>query len=318
VGFGLISVVSASDVWVLGYKVSFQQDSQGEHEILTTLVLHYTGGQWQETPFPVAISPNQSIIGFTMVSSTEGWILVAQRNNTGWSVPYQLYHGVNGEWSVVSAPGYQNLWPIKPFAPGEAWLSGQDSATGLPRLLLYQNGTLTPMYALPPNALLYGHDYVQIEMDSPQSAWVTVLVLSARQAQTGWLLLHCSLSSCSQSSSVSDPRIQASDTVWVFSANAGWAFLRKNQQGAFTQYIDTVFRLHNGQWQSIPWPLRITIVDIGVAVGPNEYWALADSSTILHFADGKWTISAVVSSTTGPILTPVPNPTSSLQPTATP
>jgi hypothetical protein len=170
VSLGLISVVSTSNVWVLGYKESVQRDSQGEYVVLTTLVLHYTGGRWQVTPFPVTISPNQSIIGFTMISSTEGWILVAQRNQIDWSIPYQLYHGVNGVWSLVSAPGYQNLWPVKPFAPGEAWLTGEDSATGLPRLLLYHYGTLTPMYTLPPQALLYGYGGYQIEMDSLQSA----------------------------------------------------------------------------------------------------------------------------------------------------
>jgi hypothetical protein len=90
---------------------------------------------------------------------------------------------VNGAWSLVSKPGYQNLWPVKPFAPGEAWLTGEDSATGLPRLLLYHNGRFTPVYTLPPQDLLYGYGGYQIEMDSPQSAWLTLQTTNAGEAQ---------------------------------------------------------------------------------------------------------------------------------------
>jgi hypothetical protein len=315
VGLGIISVVSASNVWVEGYKESFQKDSQGEYEVLTTLALHYTGRQWQEVPFPITVSSDQVVADFTMISSTEGWILVEQRHSITWGPPYQLYHGVNGVWSRVSTPGYQNLWPVNPFAPGAAWLIGEDTATGLPRLLLYHNGMLTPMYTLPPNALLYVNADIQIEMDNPQSAWVSALMLNAH-GQTGWLLLNCSLSSCSQSSLANDPRIQTSDTVEVFSADAGWAFLRKNQQGAYTQYIENVFRLHNGQWQGVPWPFHIASVSSIVQTGPNEYWAVADQSTILHFVNGIWTTSASTPTHSAP--TPTPAPTSSLQPTATP
>jgi hypothetical protein len=240
------------------------------------------------TPFPISISPDKAVADFTMISSTEGWMLVEQRNATTWSTPYQLYHGVNGVWSLVSTPGYQNLWPVKPFASGAAWLIGEDSSTGQPHLLLYHNGTLTPMYTLPPNALLYANAGIQIEMDSPQSAWVSEPMLNSRGAQTGQLLLHCSLSSCRQSSLGNDPRIQTSDTVQIFSANAGWAFLRKDQQGAYTQYINEGLRLHNGTWQSAPWPFHVEVVSIIVQGGPNEYWALADHATILHFVNGAW------------------------------
>jgi hypothetical protein len=288
VALGMISVVSASNVWVEGYKESFQKDSQGEYEVLTTIALHYTGRQWQETPFPITVSSDQVVADFAMISSTEGWLLVEQRNSITWGPPYQVYHGVNGVWSRVSAPGYQNLWPVKPFAPGAAWLIAADSATGLPRLLLYHNGTLTPMYTLPANALLSVNADIQIEMDGPQSAWVSALMLNTQGVQTGWLLLHCSLSSCSRSSLGDDPRIQTSDSVQVFFANSGWAFLRKNQQGAYTQYINNAFRLHNGQWQSVLWPFQIGSVGIIVQTGPNEYWALADHATILHFVNDAW------------------------------
>lgn len=56
---------------------------------------------------------------------------------------------------------------------------------------------------------------------------------------------------------------------------------------------------------------------IGAAYGSPEV-LLADNSTILHFVNGVWTIPAVVPTVVGPITTPIPNPTSSLQPTATP
>lgn len=295
VSLGRISAVSANDVWVFGAKESFQQTSQGgETELLTSLALHYTGGQWQVIPFPVTTSPNQTIQTFTMISSIEGWLVVAQRNPISWGPPYQDYHGVNGVWSLVSAPGYQNLLPIAPFAPGATdapgttWLTAEDSATSRTTLLLYHNGNLTPMYTLPVHAQSAFFGHYQMHMDSPQSAWIGLQMLSARGAQIGWLLLHCSLSSCRQSSLVNDPRIQLADTVQVFSASEGWAFRSTNQQGASAGHIENVFRLHNGQWQSVPWPFQyIQRVSVIVQIGPDEYWALADSS-LLHFANGAW------------------------------
>ncbi len=190
-------------------------------------------------------------------------------------------------WSPVSTPGYQNLWLDKAFAPGEAWFTAEESATGQLILLLYRNGTLTPMYTLPANAFLY--ESYQIQMDSPQSVWITVPMDNAQGAQTGWLLLHCSLSSCSQSSLLNDPRIQTSDTVQVFSASEGWAFRTRNQQGAPRGYIVEVFRLQNGQWQRVPWlSQQIAYMGSIVQVGPDEYWAIADGSTLLHFVNGAW------------------------------
>jgi hypothetical protein len=254
--------------------------------VLMSLALHYTGGQWQVTPFPVTISRDQDIIRFAMVSSTEGWIEVGQHTQLGADAPYQLYHGVNGVWSPVSAPGYQHLLPIRSFASGATWLTADDSATSRLTLLLYQSGALTPMYTLAAHADLSADD--QIHMDSPQSAWIAMQLSNARGAQTGWLLLHCSLSSCRQSSLVNDPRIQTSDAVQVFSATEGWAFRATNQQGAPGGYIDSAFHLHNGQWQHVAWPFQhIDWVSVIVQVGPDEYWALTNSS-ILHFVNGAW------------------------------
>ncbi len=279
-----ISAISASNVWAFGVKQSVENGVG----LTTTLTLHYTDGRWQQTPFPVTINSNQVIIGFRMVSANEGWLTVAPRGNKLlYGTPYQLYHGVNGMWSPVSTPGYQNLWLDKAFAPGEAWFTAEESATGQLILLLYRNGTLTPMYTLPANAFLY--ESYQIQMDSPQSVWITVPMDNAQGAQTGWLLLHCSLSSCSQSSLLNDPRIQTSDTVQVFSASEGWAFRTRNQQGAPRGYIVEVFRLQNGQWQRVPWlSQQIAYMGSIVQVGPDEYWAIADGSTLLHFVNGAW------------------------------
>jgi hypothetical protein len=286
VGLYRISAVSARDVWVLGIKESAQKTTQGDTTmVLTSLALHYTGGQWQVTPFPVTVGHDQDIIIFTMVSSTEGWIEVGQRTQIGADAPYQLYHGVNGVWSLVSAPGYQHLLPTRSFASGATWLTAENSATSRLTLLLYHNGNLTPMYTLPAQADL-PVDY-QIHMDSPQSAWVTLQLSNGRGAPTGWLLLHCSLSSCSQSSVVNDPHIQTSDMVQIFSAQEGWAF-SMNHPPAPPGLIESAFRLQNGHWQSVPWPgHQIEWVSVIVQVGPDEYWAVA-SSSILHFVNGAW------------------------------
>jgi hypothetical protein len=285
VGLYRISAVSARDVWVLGIKESLQKTTQGVTTmVLTSLALHYTGGQWQVTPFPVTISHDQDIMRFTMVSSTEGWIEVGQRTQLGADAPYQLYHGVNGVWSLVSAPGYQHLLPIRSFASGATWLTADDSATNRLTLLLYHDGALMPMYTLPAYTDLSADD--QIHMDSPQSAWIAMQLRNGRGAQTGWLLLQCSLSSCRQSSLVNDPRIQMSDMVQVFSATEGWAF-SMSQQGA-PPGIESAFHLQNGHWQSVPWPFQqIEWVSVIVQIGPDEYWALTNSS-VLHFVNGAW------------------------------
>lgn len=297
--FYRISAVSANNVWVWGFKLTATSPN-AQQPRLTSLLMHYTGGQWQETPFPISVPDNQIIMGFSMVAADEGWILVAQRNDkNGFGQPYQLYHGVKGVWSEIAAPGYHNLWLVKAFAPGAAWLTAeQDTSSATsgatsspPRvLLLYRDGTLTPLYTFPPNAFLA--ESGQIQMDGSQDAWVTVQTYTTRGAPSGWLLLHCSLSSCSQSSLLADPRIQASDHVQIFSATEGWAFLSNPptaspQAAPQTDPQSSIFRLHSGQWQRLSTPVLIGPVNDVQQVAPDEYW-IVTSAALLHFANGSW------------------------------
>lgn len=293
VGFYGISAISANDVWVWGFRETVQPDA-AQHLRLTSLLVHYAGGQWHETPFPIAVPDNQISMGFSMVSAAEGWILVAQRNDkNGYGPPYQLYHGVNGVWSQVAAPGYHDLWPVKVFAPGEAWLIAQqdtssDTASAQTVLLLYRDGTLTQLYTLPPS--VHQPEVGHIQMDGPQDAWVTMQTFTTTGAPSGWLLLHCSLSSCSQSSLLDDPRIQSSDFVEVFSATEGWAFssnLPPATPQASPQF--SIFRLHDGQWQRLSTAFPVSVVRDIQQVTPDEYW-ISTTGALLHFANGSWSV----------------------------
>ncbi len=286
VTFDMVSAVSASDVWAFGIELA---TATGTHR-LTGVIVHFTGAQWQESALPITVSDDQIVTGFSMVNPDEGWLHVAQRNSRyGWGPPYQLYHGLHGKWSLVSAPGYQNLWLVKAIAPGEAWLTAnRDSAATQQVLMLYRNGVLTPTYTFPTHTSVeMSH---QIQMDGSQDAWVTVRMLTAQGAPSGWQLLHCTFSACSQSPLLDDAHIQPSDFVQVYSPNEGWAFLMNQPAPSYpTAPHYTIFRLRNGQWQRMPVSYQFySVLDIQ-RVTSDEYW-ICTPAALLHFANGSWSL----------------------------
>jgi hypothetical protein len=294
-----ISALSPTDAWALAFSHSG-----------TYIFLHYTGGRWQQTTAPFALNSVQGPIdggGFTMVSDSEGWLNVTPQCypcgqiNDG-SPEFLLYHGVSGVYSPVNAPaGYRNLWLVRAFANGVAWIRAESSNSKEETLMLYHNGVLSPRYVLPAQATI--DEPLQVQMDTPEDAWITM------GHNVSLLLLHCSLSSCKLTPLPGDPIAQThshvdypsaldSATVGVFSADAGWAFLSKWEtppvpltRGVVwtpTQ-VTTVYQLQNGRWHPFSWPFHVGMVYDIVQVAPNEYWAFTPTS-LLHFVNGSWSL----------------------------
>jgi hypothetical protein len=288
--FGLtISALSPSDAWVFGYHV---RGNVALPAYMTPFILHYTGGRWRQVTVPNVAGKDQHVVGFAMVSDEEGWLSLTKPHCPACAFPYQVYHGVDGVWSLVNPPtGYQSLWLVGAFPSGVAWLAA-DNGTNREDLILYHNSVFSSMYILPSNNLLMPAamaaprgESPEVSMDTPEDAWINA----------GNLLVHCSLSFCSRLP-LDYPSRTTSGTdvnVAVFAANAGWAFSVKLRALVPEEYfnITGVYRLQDGQWQPFPWPYQnvkvLSEVHDVVQVAPDEYWAIA-GETLLHYVKGRW------------------------------
>lgn len=279
--FTSITMLSAHNGWALGISDN------------TTILLHYTGNQWQRALVPVPVPTGDEIANLQMFSPEEGWIVVS-----GSSPPAKLYHGVNGVWQAVPLGYVVPIYTV-PFAPDEAWIVGIQG-----ELLLYRDGAIVSFDPPPTESEVVG---APITMNTPQDGWLLEAFPSDPNITATWAnpnpdeptqdqgwasrtLWHFNGKGWSDASAlISDPRIQTALYVQIFSAQEGWAF----------PFNGGALWLHNGHWQSVPWPDGPFNGIVSMSqVSPVEYWAIASYSYIgqgkydalLHFVNGTWSV----------------------------
>jgi hypothetical protein len=302
VGVGLtnITMLSAQDGWALG---SLPAPASSSHSTTQGLLFHYDGSHWQHVPSPVSLRQGQYIEDFQMYSPHEGWLIVASQEANGSPIigSQVLYHEVSGVWKAVAMPS--QLFPVSviPFAPADAWIIC-DLGIERDNLIIYRLGVITPSYAIPASAW-----DAPIHMNNPQDGWFTIGSIVNNRWFIRMLLHYDGTDWINDTALISDSRIQTAVYVQILSAQEGWAFpASKNaytvstSDGAAISFpvIGGALWLHNGRWQSVPWPQqRFTGIVSLAQVSPVEYWAIAsyaDSgaqgkfSALLHFVNGTW------------------------------
>ncbi len=200
VSFNDIDMLSASDGWIVG--------SRGPNDS-TTLVLHYTGGDWQVVDAPQV----GALSAVAMVSPTEGWAV-----GSGVILHYQA-----GRWQPVVTPKfYAYTASLRMVSPSEGWLSA-----GYNNVLHYKDG-----------------QWKTVDI-GPQ---IQVYDLSMASATAGWAVGESTDSSSFTSAvarydgqswqPVSTPNVEWLRHVYAISADEAWM---ANDTGSIYHYLD-------GEW----------------------------------------------------------------------
>jgi hypothetical protein len=127
-----ITVVSASDLWAVGYSTDGNFQSQ-------PLTLHWNGSAWSIVPS--ATSGNDMLFAVDAVASNDVWAIGQTR--IGYSSNRTLTMHWNGSaWSVVPSPNdsttHNDLYGVAAVAANDVWAVGQ--AGSLKTLAIHWNG----------------------------------------------------------------------------------------------------------------------------------------------------------------------------------
>ncbi len=233
-----VAMVSASDVWVVGYAGELlhydgQQWANASSPTSASLrgvamlaanngwavgfggtILHYDGSQWSRVASPTT-SDLQSL---AMPSTDEGWAVGA--NGT-------ILHYHAGAWSLFSDPLNNTLTSVSMLSPNEGWAVGNRGT-----ILHYRDGawghvgspTADPGY----NAL----DFYAVAMTSGRSGWLSGSNNLMTYSDEIW-------TDASQAET-----FQYNAPIYSITMTApgeGWAAGDQN----------TLYHCHNGQWSQV-------------------------------------------------------------------
>jgi len=299
-GLWSISMDSPTDGWISGGL-----DGTGN------VLLHYTGGQWQQVHVAALDTVNGFFGTVRMQSAAEGWMILRHAKNTQGLGSSSLAHERNGVWSLLNAP-LSNIVDVAPIGPDDAWIAGTVSdadKTGM--LARYQAGRWVATASM---GGLIDESHLRLRMLSPTDGWATAEFPTAdgnyfEGVETA-LVLHYDGKAWKPANTGANP---AAQRVSIFGDGEGWAFtLTHHADNADPGNLSVSLAQYEsgGTWRTVKMPAS-NISDIaGLSrVSAGEYWAIGYTETIvpnpndtarhtmmgvissvlLHFANGTWT-----------------------------
>jgi hypothetical protein len=286
-----VDIVSANDVWAVGYYLSFPSSAP------QTLTMHYTNGQWQIVPSPNVGTDHNYLYGVAAVSADDVWA-VGYYQFSASDYRTLIMHYTGGQWQVVSSPnvGTQNvLNAVTAISSDDLWAVGYafDVASSADQTLTlhYTGGqwqvVTSPNVGTSPSRLF------AVTAVSPGDVWAVGDYWSATEHT---LTLHYT---GGQWQVVTSPDVGASDNtlygVSAVSANDVWAVGYYHASNA-----NQTLTLHytGGQWQVVTSP------NVGPdsnylygveAVPAGDVWAVGTShnnskTLTLHYTGGQWQV----------------------------
>jgi hypothetical protein len=137
---GLISPVSASDVWAVGYV---QGSSRARNALVRiapfsshapVVFAHYDGKTWIAVQTPIT-GQEANIAGLFMDSANDGWVIGnIATSQTSEKMVYLHYTG--GKWTLVNGPDNNGGYALCMLSGSEGWAVGDNGA-----ILHYHQGT---------------------------------------------------------------------------------------------------------------------------------------------------------------------------------
>ena len=297
-----VSMTSATDGWAVG--------ATADNKLL---VLHYTGGDWQQVQLPGITYLGVDTFGTVvrMVSSTEGWMLI---DGGGTHIdPYTkkydeiLLHFKGSAWVPVpltfDPAGALILTDIAATTPDDCWIVGY-STVYVPGgdgfdVAHYHDGTWTTW--TDSQLGISFPTFYSVTMASPTDVWI-----SGNYGTNGAtsLLLRYDGSQWRREKIASLSEQDGISTIAALSPTELWAFASTAQ----TSYFGPQPTVHaiGGHYQDGTWTLDTLPGDIGAVdavsfLSASEGYAVAqvDSNTIpqvrsstelLHYVNGSWSV----------------------------
>lgn len=109
-----IYMLSEDDGWIVG------SDINGG-----SVILRYQNGRWVKQPSP----PSMPLNSVMFISQNEGWAVgneYKQNEYKAYEHDGVAFHYLNGNWSVVSIPGIENLHSVYMLSAADGWAVGAD------------------------------------------------------------------------------------------------------------------------------------------------------------------------------------------------
>ncbi|HEU5199954.1 MAG TPA: hypothetical protein VFU32_09965 [Ktedonobacterales bacterium] len=296
-GYALNSIymVSASDGWAVG-------SAQGAQD---PLIVHYTGGHWEQISNPSGTRVLASASWLTqvvMLSASEGWAVggFTDFNNHNFGL---MLHYTGGLWTRQTFPNVY-LSGLTMLSPREGWAVGTTSLTPGPSqkgvLLHYTGGSWASVPA-------FGSTLTQVVMLSPGNGWIVGQTFPPGSTEaSGPSLWRFDGNAWT---AVTIPGIDTVTKLSLLSASDGWAVGFKaapvgaaiSRSPASSMGGDTVFAYYDGQHWTAMQTMQNTAVAalsldasndgwaVGTAVNPPASGGAAASQNLyLHNTGGKW------------------------------
>lgn len=300
-----VDMVSGSDGWAVGEE---------------GIVLHYTGGVWQQ----VNLSTTNTLVDVFMLSATNGYILawtdtgsaIYHYDGSTWNLEYSpdlslsridasapdnvwvvglnvTLHWDGSSWNTVPIPVQRQLFAVQALSPNDVWAFGNlEPISGHGLILHYTNGAWTQAQSPAPQTLFDAFFLAPDDGWAVGTAVTETYVLrydgaSWRRAYTNTLAIY---------------------RIYMLSSTEGWAVGAQEGGPTISYYNGTDF-------QQIASPTTNPLNSISMA-SPTDGWIVGNYGTMLHYYDD--TASPTPSATSTGTRTPTSTPSATATPTTCP
>ncbi len=286
-----VEVVTANDVWAVGYYYS------GTYY---TLVEHWNGTSWSVVPSPNPGTFSNLLYGVAAVSANDVWAVGYFETGTGYVGRTLVEHWNGTSWSVVSSP---NIGPVNNFLYGVAavsatdvWAVGYYETSSGPDITIIEHWNGTSWSVVPsvsPGA--FANILNGITAVSANDVWAVGTYNNSLGGPYQTLIEHWDGTSWSV---VSSPNVGTNDNdlfgVAAVSANDVWAVGDYNNGYPNPSYT-LVEHWDGTSWSVVSSPNYGNQLYEVAAVSANDVWAVGynGNSTLIDHWDGTaWSVSS--------------------------
>ncbi len=299
-----ISMVSATDGWIAGYRITGYTITAGqtEQQDRVPFLLHFTAGHWEQEPAPLGLVT----FALTMVTANFGWamcVVPATKSVPHATAQIAVYH--DGVWTPVDIPGTLNAWWFT--SPTDFWAATYDGSSTDSTFYPFWHYTdghwsqTTP--TIPARDVITG-----IEMTSPTNGWAIGSYAIGSNYDAGPALFHYNGVAWTQ------VNVPPSETplggLVAFTVVSPTEFWAEGTLSAPMSNSPQYYLMHyaNGVWSEVNEPDGFFAWQVGpppAAVSSNDVWVSGSviygdnvkydgygrsKAAIVHYAKGQWTI----------------------------
>lgn len=293
-----VAVVSARNIWAVGYYLSFNQDSQ-------SLALHWNGSHWSFAQNPNAgVSPNY-LSGIAAVSASDVWAVGDYFNSITFASQALALHWNGTRWSIVPSPNFastsqtfeNDLYGVAAVSSNNVWAVGYYTNTSDQTLTEHWNGSHWSVVPSPNPSGTYDHYLYGVAAASADNIWAVGNSDSSQTLIEQWNGSQWNIAS-SPSPGTTSNELQG---VTALSSKDAWAVgYYEDVNSSVSQTL--IEHWDGSSWQVVPSPnpsgsLYNDLYGVA-AVSANNIWAVGtyedsgytDQTLIEHWDGSSWQV----------------------------